>query len=274
MNKQKDKKLFHYCTAETFKEILSHKTLRFSDVTKSNDEKEVKLLWDKYLEVIKKYNLHDNVINFINYEKHNQLQHTTFLTLSLSTEQDSVEMWKKYANDGVTLEINVNKMLAILRRLIYINGDFYLFENANNELVAQANITYCSEKEIVNYIKNVCKNSKDIFEAFNKIFMSSPTIKEENWNKEKECRFIIPYFHSGVEQAFNIEDLKKEQLKLINDKNKYGKDSTWLDVPIEIDLIESITISPYSKFTKKEIEELLFNNGFNINKISISDSSI
>lgn len=41
--------LYHYCTIDTLKAILENKTLRLSDISKSNDSKEINFLFDEYL---------------------------------------------------------------------------------------------------------------------------------------------------------------------------------------------------------------------------------
>ena len=40
--------IYHYCTSETLKAILEYRTLRLSDIKKSNDSKEINYLFEQY----------------------------------------------------------------------------------------------------------------------------------------------------------------------------------------------------------------------------------
>lgn len=42
--------LYHYCSWGTFENIIKHRTIRFSDVMKSKDTREIVYLFERYLE--------------------------------------------------------------------------------------------------------------------------------------------------------------------------------------------------------------------------------
>jgi|GEM_PF-4558792 len=72
------KTIYHYCTSETFKTILENKTLKFSDIVKSNDYKEIIYLWDKYYEYIDKIAKNRVSVSELKYEIRNQLDKELF----------------------------------------------------------------------------------------------------------------------------------------------------------------------------------------------------
>lgn len=46
--------VYHYCSVDTFLKIITNKELWMTDVTKSNDSKELQLVFDKLSEILKK----------------------------------------------------------------------------------------------------------------------------------------------------------------------------------------------------------------------------
>ena len=56
--------LYHYCNVNSLKEILKNKTLRLSDIRKSNDPREITFLFEEYRKWIKD-NFKDNELDFV-----------------------------------------------------------------------------------------------------------------------------------------------------------------------------------------------------------------
>ena len=122
--------LYHYCSVETLKCILSNKTLRLSDIRKSNDPKEIEFLFEKYQNWnLKKHNYsdtsqHNNKV--LDVDKIIQLKNETFLVLCLSKTYDTLAMWNRYACKGVAIEFDETELTSLteqdMEEILFVYG--------------------------------------------------------------------------------------------------------------------------------------------------------
>ncbi|MBB3109101.1 hypothetical protein FHS18_001153 [Paenibacillus phyllosphaerae] len=126
--------LYHYCSVDTFLSIIRHKTIRMSDICKSNDSMETKWLFTfAEDEVLRQYSedpfmQSNNVIYGLNeketlkylldIEKGRILKRNDdlFYVACFTEERDKLSQWRGYADDGNGLAIgfdaNVLKRIA------------------------------------------------------------------------------------------------------------------------------------------------------------------
>lgn len=106
--------VYHYCSLETFKNIISHQCLWLCDVQKSNDSKECMALPERIKELAIEQNLRETYPpeqrklfdRFINFLGHS-VRHT--YTTCFSRKRDDLNQWRGYAADGTGLCIGFRK---------------------------------------------------------------------------------------------------------------------------------------------------------------------
>ena len=106
--------LYHYCSMQTFQQILSNQSLRFTDVTKSNDGKEISWI-SKYVESILLEEISE-IKGMANYKDliNDAVLHTwgSLVTTNIiemkspqfvccfSEDGDMLSQWRGYSDDG------------------------------------------------------------------------------------------------------------------------------------------------------------------------------
>lgn len=268
------KLLYHYCSVSTFRKILENKTLRFSDVMKSNDSLEIRFLWEQYYKQIEKQSTNESAVATLKFIMEQQLENTAFLTLCFSRKQDSLHMWNCYADEGINIGFDLGKLKKWIK-LIRLHNDTD-FPNAAS-IAELKNIKYYNSNKVSEYVENICKDAEFSTDGFDDIFKQAPFSKSDFFKDEQETRIMIPVF---------ISDFKSNELDYV-DKNGRNISSIKLqsittekfqhkmicDIPFDMSMISSITIGPNCSLTKADIAQLLFIDGFNLVDINKSCGS-
>lgn len=117
--------IYHYCSLDTFTKIVSGKTLRLSDISKSNDSTEINWITKYIKEVfIKSYN-DDNAGYFktslpieifeelVDFNMKNffsdEIRMYEFFVCCFSEKSDLLSQWRGYADDGNGVSIGFDK---------------------------------------------------------------------------------------------------------------------------------------------------------------------
>jgi len=152
--------LYHYCSVETFLNIIRNKTIRLSDVGKSNDYMETKWLLEYFeKEVIRQYQENPSILSnqviyglddidtikfLVQNEKQKMMRRTDhlFYTACFSENGDKLSQWRGYADDGygVSLGFNFNVLKSISEKdeLLKLNKVIYPNEETPNEIKVYA----------------------------------------------------------------------------------------------------------------------------------------
>ena len=270
--------LYHYCTVETFKCILSNKTIRLSDIRKSNDPKEIEFLFEMYQKWnLKKNNYsenanHNNIV--LNTNKIIQLENETFLVLCFSKIDDSLEMWNRYACKGVAIEFDENELTDYLH-FIKMGIPENLIETCTSsaDVLIIKPLEYYNQDEInTNYF-----DKKDLngYDDFTKILDDAPFIKSDFYENENEVRVVLPHNYNSKDgiNYLSLTDEKgfhKEKIFFKSISNTIFQHKIVLDIPIPLSLIKSITIGPDSTLTQQDMDEMLFIYGMTNVKVKKS----
>lgn len=146
--------VYHYCSLDTFNLIISNKTLRVSDISKSNDSEELKWISNKISSTVinciirdkilcQKYNIDDEKINIIK----SRLKRTTdsvfvnnsrnmlSLACCFSEVGDLLSQWRGYANDGNGVSIGFNKEILMRLNSYSFSYKFYKVEYNNQNQI-------------------------------------------------------------------------------------------------------------------------------------------
>ena len=269
--------LFHYCTVETLKAILKNKTIRLSDIRKSNDSKEINFLFDEYCKWVEEKSTIDpsSYVKLVEYEKNNQLTNTVFLVSCLSRKEDDLHMWSCYGNEGVCIEFEEEKLKKQIERvrIVYEEEDIIPTVPSCKVCISISKVEYHNSKSLETYFTQKClKNVND----FITLFYESPTIKSDFFKCEEEFRIIYTLYIGNTNCFVN-------HLSLVDENNKIKRNIPFdtitsgryqhkmiIDIPIDMEIVKSITIGPNCRLTQQDVNELLFING--IKEIDIKSS--
>ena len=280
--------VFHYCSLETFFAIITNKTLRLSDVAKSNDNLEV--LWTKkiLLEMIEKESMSYECFNeYIkekvpldiyqaklkekaeSFFKEAELKSKFFaICFSGAESEDKLSQWRGYGDDGQGIAIGFNK--AVLdktkKRMEFHDQDKYQieFRKVEYKIEKQKDILRKFWAEQIYIANKQIKQIEVDFECWivqcfyrlyrNAIFMKSPFFEEED-----ESRIVLEKERVDLE----IEDEKLSNRMLIRNGQMFirnGNIVEYYDLDISMladDLIKKVVLGPKCKVEKEDIQLLL-----------------
>ena len=238
MNKRKPKALYHYCSLQTFRNILESKSVWLSDIRKSNDSQELRWMlgqcryylfehWTNYLDIQKEkdgfqkvqskdFDAFNELINKVDYFKK---EHSKNWVFCLSEKRDDIGQWRGYADDGkgISLGFKRNYLDYVLQIFCSLpDADFNFFFDK---------VKY-SKTEVRDFFENTAELSKitddmfgdQVMEVFENCFAASlwhaPFFKNETFKVEKEWRIVFSMYLSDI-----IEGQKPE---IPNNINRYS----------------------------------------------------
>ena len=263
--------IYHYCTVESLKSILEHKTIRLSDISKSNDPNEIKFIYDAYLNWLIK-NKANNVKNLkeiikVQVKFNEEIKNATFLVSCFSKNKNDLHMWNCYGNKGVCIEFDREKLedhiklfQSETKNILFTRESF---DNKFNKLIIE-DVEYKSTKELNDIFSKRFPTSLSTIEE-RILFELAPIYKNKFFQCEEEVRIIYRF----IEEKDGKFDLRNKLNYLTYDNSKeriYFKSVATrdylhkmaLDIPIDMNLIKSITIGPNCSLSVKDIFELLF----------------
>lgn len=266
--------LYHYCSINTFRSIIMNRTLRFSDITKSNDYNEIVYLWDKYYQYIDSIATNKFAVASLKREIDHQLSNTAFLALCFSNEADSLHMWNCYADGGIAIGFDISKIREWGNSICLHN---FIDQNIDNgaTIAKLDDVSYFDNDQIDLIVKEICKGAKFTVDSFGKIFNEAPFLKSDFFKSESEVRMLITIFM--LQEYANILDYCENgkcisNIKLQTTANKNFANVLFCDVPFSPSIIKSIIIGPNCSLTKTDITQMLFANGIDVNSIEIKKS--
>lgn len=281
--------LYHYCSLSTFYSIMKNRSIWLSDVSKSNDSKE--LVWatrqckyfvlNKFLEYVERMKANDWFIDtkFIEFSKTfeklesidtgNSLKAWAFC---LSEKGDNLGQWRGYADDGRGISIGFNKEYFIIQtqslgfspdKVCHIfdqieYGDFDISNLLRPEDVSILSFS-CDYDEIEKCFKRLMAYS----------IMLAPMYKNEAFKEEKEWRMVLLAHTSALANgllpcADNVDKLDPK-FKIVN--YTFTPRNNTLVSHIEVAMtdmksaIKSITIGPKSNLSELDVKLFLISSG-------------
>ena len=294
-NKGYPKVLYHYASMEKGTSILKHKNIRLSDITKSNDVKEMSIFFpDLFDEMLKNYDEHNGFSYKFEYKgKGNRQAFGLFVNelkkkiekefedgsiatfaLCLSEEGDLLSQWRGYADDGkgICLGLNVEEILKFVG-ISSVSG------------FSLEKVEYLSKEQIDEWVKNVANQMLGIVEIilgaieegniqyysakefdediFNTIYYNilseveeSINFKTEGFKEEKEWRFFI-------KNSLNKDDIKGKKITSIGTlgegarrkTSKYFADNVEFNIK-ENDMVPFVSLK-FEKFHNNLINQVI-----------------
>ena len=242
--------IYHYCLLDTFIQIIKNKTLRLSDLNKTNDYMEKKwgidFLYHVLCEELQNKGIQMNLREtyWYNDNAHTHLEqlendiklylnHQTLITC-FSKEKDMLSQWRAYGGDGVGIAIGFN--YSLLKKLL---------KKQNNFLIG--NVIYQKDKQekkireelfepTFNYMYNMFQQDKvRISDKYNEYFVEEfdcfceyldvniekvfPFMKNPAFAEEKEVRIV---YNTGIYDEMDESEFCSRTCNPINldSKNK------------------------------------------------------
>lgn len=216
--------VYHYCSLETFNAIISNKTLRVSDITKSNDDQELKWISnsisDTFINAIlenkmlcSKYHIDTNRIQLIK-ERIKLVTNSVYINNSrtmislaccFSEVGDLLSQWRGYANDGNGISIGFNK-----NTLLFLNSHSFVygFRKVIYDAKTQSKFIKSNIVDLINGYSQVEQNQitdatfneflYDILLRIGVMYNEAPGFKNKCFYEEKEWRICINTYLSNI----------------------------------------------------------------------------
>lgn len=243
--------IYHYCSLDTFSQIIKNKTIRLSDLNKTNDYMEKKWGMDFLYHVLcdelqnkgipmdlkEDYWYSDNAHNHLEQLENDikwYLNHQTLITC-FSTEKDMLSQWRAYGSDGVGVAIGFNYNL--LKRLLKNTKEFLI-----------GNVVYQKEKQKKKIREELFEPT---FKYMNNMFQQDKVRVSDNYNEyfveEFDC--FCEYMDMNVEKVFpflkNPAFSEEKEIRIVYNTGIYEE----MD---DIDFL-SCTCKPISIGSKSEL---------------------
>ncbi len=256
--------LYHYCSAEILRAILSNKTLRLSDVRKSNDSKEIEFLFNEYCKWIGRDSEDSEAArhnaDVMRIDVRTQLKNTVFLTCCLSKNKDDFHMWKCYGDGEVCIGFDRDKLESYLQEHIRIGMNHMMPDYLIDTLALKLrDVDYFDESSIGAYFSSKGLNGWD---DFIQLYRESPFVKSSFFQNENEVRIVYIYYKDpNLPNHLSFTDANgrlEKEIKFSSTFDKKHPNKMIIDIPIDSNLIESITIGPNCKLKESDIEEMAF----------------
>lgn len=293
--------VYHYCSVEVFRKIITNKELWMTDVTKSNDSKELQLAFDKLSEVLNNRTDIRNEINddfvplkmFYEFMSNFKVIEQLFHVCCFSVDSDSLNQWAMYAGDASGLAIGFDG--TKFEELKEINGniDYGKIEYSVDSLCDMINDRLDNMVQIYKEQRN--NNNFYWYENFVKYLIDDflkivYMYKNSSFEQEHEYRLVLnckPYSYFKNKDNGYVFSQKFIKNKMeISDKFELGDIGYYTSRgrlvsyrPLKIknfnSIINEIVIGPKSLVTKHDIEIILMANGINlpIHNIKFSNST-
>lgn len=284
--------IYHYCSLDTFNAIITNKTLRLSDITKSNDSKELIFIKPKIEEIFMaaykaesaKYFKNtvseelwkEQITYYVSDWFDEKYTHFACYVMCFSGERDLLSQWRGYANDGKGVSIGFNS--NALKQLI-----------AGKEKVLSLNIVIYDKKTQRAKIRNIADNtikaikSKIVDErisdnalteilnsAFTDLFDLAAICKNGFFREEGEYRICYRVDRTSVLNTNEGADFDLNKFSSFKPFKFLMKDniiSSYIDLCFEkaiknnLHIIRDITTGPKCNVKSSEIRLLLLANG-------------
>ena len=239
--------LYHYCSWGTFENIIKHRTIRFSDVMKSKDTREIVYLFERYLE--RQGKKEESISkDLFEREVRRDLKGQTYYTFCLSKEKDLLSQWRGYApNGGISIGFST-KMIQKWSKSINVLG-------------AKAKV---SPVIYINCIEDIFKKKKIDFAHTNNyqlLLEMAPQYKNDGFKEEKEVRiFFRNYFEprDGEDELPTVLSGGEPCSIGFYLTTDVGLKS-YYDILFDYDMIKEVIIGPKLNVGVKELEALLRN---------------
>lgn len=204
--------VYHYCSLDTFRSIIENRTLRLSDITKSNDSAEIvwaagyinEILLDLYRkdstillhEGFPEKLLQEMIDHF--YAEWFSEEHSIYrlYAICFSKKGDLLSQWRGYADDaaGVALGIDTTPLFQLCDGGVFNLEDVIYNETRQKALIKGRASDFIKDlKQLVrSEPSDIKKSNMELFDTlFRKVYKFSPFLKSPFFAEEQEHRLVL-----------------------------------------------------------------------------------
>ncbi|MDO4489074.1 MAG: DUF2971 domain-containing protein [Eubacteriales bacterium] len=266
--------VYHYCSIETFKNILKSKVLWLSDLTDSNDNQEVIRtfvnLWDNVKRKLLTTDLSEDVLNdviqMIDSQYKTELLCDPPYGICFCKNEDILSQWKEYGDNtkGVSLGFDLSwfERNGIKQQMPHPNS-------IQSKSIGYEKVVYHSsefEQRMAELCYEIikCKGTEAWITYIRPTFKRySGFVKNPTFAQEDEIRLV---YYPLEDQSFSVKDIDVSDLKTCVKKHY---EIPWITSSSQA--LKSICIGNNCELTKEDIRKLLIDMGINVN-IDITES--
>lgn len=282
MSEESPEVLYHYCSLDTFYNIMKNRSIWLSDISKSNDSEELIFMTKKSREKINQYfkpsNPNSEIAAQINRTEHalQQFAQNDYLkcwAMCFSEKPDNLGQWRGYADDGRGLCIGFNgeEIQNIAESAAPLEGitDVFLKKVRYGEQECEQYIDRMLSLIVKCDLSDRNSAYQQIKEAILSIIRMAPLYKEETFREEEWRLGILALTEKSLTPSFSLQHLPRKMADKAVTMDKYSfvpKNNTLVS-HIELkfaDLktaLHSIIIGPKSGLSELDIKLFLVSLG-------------
>ena len=245
LNNKTPELLYHYCSVETFFQIITNQTLRLTNIQYMNDAEELHYGLDMLGEAEDKYKLIDK----------RSRDYVNIYAMCFSEEGDLLSQWRGYGDNAEGVSIGFDFSMLRKENQLHIPRDKKT--NAHYIHSLQQVIYNPEEQEkkmwgrLIASLKNSYFDEEKEWRLISSINRSLVTNdKDENISFCVTNKNIVPYIDRKFKDLFNISKWKN--------KPQSSSREEWIDFENQLSLIKHIIIGSSCKLDKITIEKFLF----------------
>lgn len=269
--------IYHYCSYDTFCDIVRSRSFWLSDYRTTNDSSERNVITGDILsnvmeEIKGELYLDKDDIFFETVKRHFPLNNDRDVYLgSFCENNDLLELWTRYGDDGRGIAIGFNPSYFGLQ----LGSPFFSSDAAKNIGLHPVDYDIVRIKRnikgILHYFLQQYRKENDKALSFQMMFCSAELVKYSNIAKhaafhgEKEWRIMYAHCTSQAQKHNMFSDIKtrEEDIKYIE---------MYFNVNKECQPIMDITVGPIAKVDENDIEEIF--SRYDYKDVIICKSSI
>lgn len=287
--------VYHYCSVDTFYKIITNKELWMTDITKSNDSKELQFAVENFTRILKQRikSKEDKFVPLMMFEQFweefNKVD-KLFHICCFSKDSDSLSQWSMYANDATGLAVGFDKKyLQDLKKhnenidFVQVKYSLKQFSEMINQKLGELESKYINKNDYSWYLGFM---HYVIDEVMRMIYI----YKNHSFAQENECRLVFNSKPCGCNElsgstaSFNqtyiqkrVDILSDVQLSEIKHYVSRGRLVSYR--PLQINnigsIINEIVIGPKSIVSNHDLKMILVANGIDLSfyNIKLSDST-
>lgn len=247
------KTLYHYCPLEKFKKIIESKTLRFGDITKSNDYLELFYLYKLYHKYHSKNS--NKSFDFGTFLAEQNIKNEKTYCFCLSELKDDLSQWRGYApNGGVAIGFDYTKLSKFTESIktnLGKNGTLekitYISDDQNSEDYYEKHLSKWFD-EINKRFNDDLKNDLPTELETTELSKCDYKFKNDGFKCEKEWRIAFRYHNEMEPKQLNVS---QQDVPL--------KDDAFY-IPFHLSMISEIIIGPKVEFLgqREGFREMLY----------------
>lgn len=269
--------LYHYCSTESFKKIINNHTLRFADITKTNDSEELLFITEFYKQSLGYAS--ESKWNSERYLFTESLKERSFYAFCVSDKEDDLSQWRGYApNGGFAIGFDEDELKEFVEERVIIKNDETKMRKAmigkgysekdvdemfNNSKTNEEHGHFCEViylslpnegiddpvslalqkkmRQISSRFQELLSEGRPASHPAGDLFEECYKYKNKGFEVESESRLIFSQGKTTMaDECFeDIVCIRDEQIK---------KEGDHYDIPFDLSMIKKIIIGPKVQF--------------------------